>query len=120
MTRQPSINAVRYALSVGLAVLRAAPASAQSPDDLFDPDTLQELRLTINSRDLRRLRTNYGNDTYHRRPAVAQHPRANAGCARGGASRGGIKLGLSRLQPLCWRSEFLTEVHRSKNLWTDR
>ena len=97
MTRQ-TIHRMLFvaALSVGLAVLRAAPASAQSPDDLFDPNTLQELRLTINSRDLRELRTNYGNDTYFTADLQWRNSRVrNAGVrSRGGASRNGIKLGL--------------------------
>ena len=79
-----------------LAMLHATPAAAQSPDELFDPNVLQELRLTINSRDLRDLRTNYGNDTYFSADLQWRNIRVrNAGVrSRGGASRNGIKLGL--------------------------
>ena len=83
-------------VGMSLAMLHAAPAAAQSPDELFDPNVLQELRLTINSRDLRDLRTNYGNDTYFSADLQWRNIRVrNAGVrSRGGASRNGIKLGL--------------------------
>jgi spore coat protein CotH len=83
-------------VGMSLAMLHAAPAAAQSTDELFDPNVLQELRLTINSRDLRDLRTNYGNDTYFSADLQWRNIRVrNAGVrSRGGASRNGIKLGL--------------------------
>jgi spore coat protein H len=83
-------------VGMSLAMLHAAPAAAQSPDELFDPNVLQELRLTINSRDLRDLRTNYGSDTYYSADLQWRNIRVrNAGVrSRGGASRNGIKLGL--------------------------
>ncbi len=83
-------------VGMSLAMLHATPAAAQSPDELFDPNVLQELRLTINSRDLRDLRTNYGNDTYFSADLQWRNIRVrNAGVrSRGGASRNGIKLGL--------------------------
>ena len=82
--------------SVCFAFAGAAPAFAQSPDDLFDADTMQELRLTINSRDLRDLRTFYDQDTYHPADLQWRDIRVrNAGVrSRGSASRNGIKLGL--------------------------
>ena len=84
------------AVSMSLAILHAAPAVAQSTDDLFDPNTMQELRLTINTRDLRELRANYGSDTYYTADMQWRNIRVrNAGVrSRGGASRNGIKLGL--------------------------
>ncbi len=84
------------ALSVSLAILYAAPAVAQSTDELFDPNAMQELRLTINTRDVRELRANYGNDTYFTADMQWRNIRVrNAGVrSRGGASRNGIKLGL--------------------------
>ena len=84
------------AVSMSLAILHAAPAVAQSTDELFDPNTLQELRLTINTRDLRELRANYGSDTYYTADMQWRNIRVrNAGVrSRGGASRNGIKLGL--------------------------
>ena len=57
---------------------------------------MQELRLTINSRDLRQIRENYGADTYYTSDVQWRNIRVrNAGVrSRGGASRNGIKLGL--------------------------
>jgi spore coat protein CotH len=83
-------------VGMSLAMLHATPAAAQSPDELFDPNVLQELRLTINPRDLRDLRTNYGADTYFSAGLQWRNIRVqNAGVrSRGGASRNGIKLGL--------------------------
>ncbi len=98
MTRHPINPRILLAVVLGmsLAMLHAAPAAAQSADDLFDPNTLQELRLTINTRDLRDIRTNYGNDTYYTADLQWRNIRVrNAGVrSRGGASRNGIKLGL--------------------------
>jgi spore coat protein CotH len=42
-----------------------AGADAQTPDDLFDRDSVQEIRLSINSRDLQQLRDHYSEDTYY-------------------------------------------------------
>jgi spore coat protein CotH len=98
MTRHPIDPRTLFvvALGVSLAILHAAPAVAQSTDDLFDPTTLQELRLTINSRDVRELRTNYGSDTYYTADLQWRNIRVrSAGVrSRGGASRNGVKLGL--------------------------
>ena len=85
------------AASLCVALAAAAPARAQSQDDLFDPDTIQELRLTINSRDLRDLRTNFEKDTVlHGRPAVAQHSACAAPACDRAATRAAtrLKLGL--------------------------
>jgi len=124
MTRQ-TIHRMLFvaALSVGLAVLRAAPASAQSPDDLFDPNTLQELRLTINTRDLRDLRAKSENNTYYTADLQWRNIRVrNAGVrSRGSASRNGIKLGLRvDLDRYVTGQKFLgLKSFILKNLWQD-
>jgi spore coat protein CotH len=84
------------AVSAGSALGYATPAGAQGVDEFFDSGTLQELRLTINSRDLRQLREQYGNDTYYTADLQWRNIRVrNAGVrSRGGASRNGVKLGL--------------------------
>ena len=74
----------------------AAPAAAQTSDELFDVTTLQEVRLTMSSRDLDTLRTWYGDNTYY--PADLQWRGVkvrNIGLrSRGSGSRSGTKLGL--------------------------
>ncbi len=90
---------VRLFASTAVAwLLLAYPsiAAAQSPDDLFDPDTLQEIRLTINSRDLTSLRDNFMDNTYYTADLQWRNLRVrNAGVkSRGGASRSGSKLHL--------------------------
>jgi spore coat protein CotH len=84
------------AASLCVALAAAAPARAQSQEDLFNPDTIQELRLTINSRDLRNLRTNFEKDTYYTADLQWRNMRVrSAGVrSRGGASRNPLKLGL--------------------------
>jgi spore coat protein CotH len=74
----------------------AAPALAQTADDLFDPNTLQEIRLTVNTRDLRDLRAKYLENTYYTVDLQWRNIRVrNAGVrSRGNASRSDIKLGL--------------------------
>ena len=79
-----------------LSLAHASIAAAQSPDDLFDPDRLQEIRLTINSRDLQSLRANFMDNTYYTADLQWRNVRVrNAGVkSRGGASRSGSKLHL--------------------------
>jgi spore coat protein CotH len=83
-------------VSAGCALGHATTAFAQSTDEFFDPGTLQELRLTINSRDLRQLRENYESNTYYTADLQWRNIRVrNAGVrSRGGASRSGVKLHL--------------------------
>ena len=83
-------------VSAIFVVGRATPVSAQTVDEFFDPGTVQELRLTLNSRDLRLLRERNGEDTYYTADLQWRNIRVrNAGVrSRGGASRNGIKLGL--------------------------
>ncbi len=84
------------AIGAWLLLAHPAIAAAQSPDDLFDPDTLQEIRLTINSRDLQSLRDNFMDNTYYTADLQWRNVRVrNAGVkSRGGASRSGSKLHL--------------------------
>jgi spore coat protein CotH len=85
-------------ISLALAMLLpvARPASAQSADDLFNAQVIQEIRLQLNSRDLRDLRERYGDDTYYTADFQWRTMRVrNVGVrSRGGASRNGVKLGL--------------------------
>jgi spore coat protein CotH len=71
-------------------------ASAQTADELFDPNTLQEIRLFINSRDLRLLRARFEENTYYTADLLWRGTRVrNAGVrSRGVASRSGTKPAL--------------------------
>ena len=63
----------------------ASPASAQTVDEFFDPGTVQELRLTINSKDLRLLRERSADDIYYAADLQWRNIRVrNAGCALAG------------------------------------
>jgi spore coat protein CotH len=79
-----------------LLTCAAASADAQSADDLFDRNAVQEIRLSINSRDLQKLRENYGADTYYIADFEwrAMRVRNVAIRSRGGASRNPSKPGL--------------------------
>jgi spore coat protein CotH len=78
--------------------LAAAPAShAQSVDDLFGTDTVHEIRLSINSRDLAQLREEYLEDTYYSADLSWRNTRVRniAIRSRGGhGSRSGTKVHL--------------------------
>ena len=52
-------------LTAAALALTAAPALAQSAAELFDQNTVQEIRLSVNSRDLRTLRANTHLNTYY-------------------------------------------------------
>ncbi len=71
-------------------------AGAQTPDDLFDSRTLQEVRLYIHSSDLAQLRERYLEDTYYPADFEWRGIRArNIGVrVRGLATRSPIKPGL--------------------------
>jgi spore coat protein H len=79
-----------------LLTCTAPAASAQTADDLFDPNTLQELRLFLNSRDLQQLRATFQENTYYPADLHWRDVRArNVGVrSRGGGSRNATKLGL--------------------------
>jgi spore coat protein CotH len=71
-------------------------AHAQSVDDLFNPDTVQEVRLFINSKDLALLRANYNDNTFYAADVLWRGIRVrNVGLrVRGFGSRTPIKPGL--------------------------
>jgi spore coat protein CotH len=71
-------------------------AHPQSAADLFDRDTVQEIRLFINSRDLDQLRTRFQEDIYYVADVQWRHVRIrNAAVrSRGGVTRSGEKPGL--------------------------
>jgi len=80
-------------------VLAGAPAArAQTAAELFDSNTLQEIRLSVNSRDLRTLRQNFHLNTYYTADLTWQNRNIkvrNVGIrSRGGGSRNGQKIGL--------------------------
>ena len=88
-----------HAIAIALAALVLGPplpAAAQDTGELFDPSTIQEIRLTINTRDLRLIRERYAENTYYTADLQWRNIRVrNAGVrSRGSASRNGTKLGL--------------------------
>src|SRR5436190_2178852 len=52
-------------ITAAALTMAAAPAAAQTANDLFDQNSVQEIRLTVNSRDLRTLHANTGLNTYY-------------------------------------------------------
>ena len=83
------------ALLAGI-LLTAASASAQSAAELFDDNTIQEIRLSVNSRDLRTLRENFAVNTYYTADLTWRNVKVrNVGIrSRGQGSRNATKLGL--------------------------
>jgi len=82
---------------VVVAALAVAPdASAQTTADLFDRNTLQEIRLWVNSRELQQLRSNYQLNTYYVADFQWRNIRVRnvAIRSRGSASRNPNKPGL--------------------------
>ena len=77
-------------------VLNPARVQGQTTADLFNPDVVQEIRLSINSRDLRELHEQYQENTYYTADLLWQGQRVrNVGVhSRGTGSRNPIKLGL--------------------------
>jgi spore coat protein CotH len=76
--------------------LPAAPATAQTADDLFSIDTIHDLRLFINSRDLQQLRQRFDENTYYAADLQWRNVRVRnvAVRSRGFSSRSSTKLGL--------------------------
>ena len=74
----------------------AAPSQAQTAAELFDGNTIQEIRLSVNSRDLRTLRERFNENTYYTADLTWRNTRVrNVGIrSRGLGSRNGTKLGL--------------------------
>ena len=52
-------------LTLGIGVAGSDRASAQTQDDLFNDDSLQEMRLTLSARDWAALKENYLDNTYY-------------------------------------------------------
>ncbi len=90
------IYAAAVAAVLTFALALPVPAAAQDAGELFDPSTMQEIRLTINTRDLRLIRERYSEDTYYTADLQWRNIRIrNAGVrSRGSASRNPDKLGL--------------------------
>jgi spore coat protein H len=81
---------------IGVLLLFAGAAAAQTADDLFDDNAVHDIRLTINERDLAELRERYLENTYYpvdvRWRGVTLN---NVGIrSRGLSSRNGAKPGL--------------------------
>lgn len=91
-TRIIALLAVVFSLGSALARV----AWAQTADDLFDPSTLHEIRLFINSRDLQQLRRNFELNTFYTADLLWRGVRVRnvAVRSRGTGSRSGTKLGL--------------------------
>lgn len=79
-----------------MSPVHAGTASAQTAEELFDPSTLHEIRLFINSRDLQQLRRNFELNTYYTADLLWRNVRVRnvAVRSRGTGSRNGSKLGL--------------------------
>jgi spore coat protein CotH len=77
-------------------LLSAVPASAQTATELFDINTIQEIRLSVSSRDLRTLRENFHLNTYYSADLTWRSVKVRnvAIRSRGLGSRNGRKLGL--------------------------
>ena len=84
------------ALAIGLTFAGAGPALAQTVTELFDTNTIQEIRLSVNSRDLRTLRANTQLNTYYTADLQWKNVKVrNVGIrSRGQGSRNPIKIGL--------------------------
>src|SRR5262245_54967283 len=84
-------------IAVALFVwLAAAAAGAQTVDEFFDPSTLQEVRLFINTRDLQQLRERFTDNTFYPAEFVWRDVRVRnvAVRSKGLATRNPIKVGL--------------------------
>ena len=87
---------VILAAVLGLMLADARSAVAQSAAELFDPAVVQEIRLSVNSRDLRALRERYRENTYYTADLTWKNVKVrNVGIrSRGQGSRNPTKLGL--------------------------
>lgn len=107
---------------IGLALV-APPASAQTLDDFFDRQTVQEVRIWVHSRDLRVMRERFTEDTYYPADFEWRGIRVrNVGIRnRGTGSRNPIKLGLRlEFDHYATGQTFLgLRVLVLRNLWQD-
>ena len=93
MRTRPGVIA---AAAIGLTFVCAGPALAQTVTELFDSNTIQEIRLSVNSRDLRTLRQNFQQNTFYPADLTWKSVKVrNVGIrSRGFGSRNPTKLGL--------------------------
>ena len=65
--REPDLRRRVTSVTVALVGLLAtlSPASAQTPDDLFNPDVLQRIDLRVHSLDWEKLKQNFLENTYY-------------------------------------------------------
>ncbi len=84
------------ALAIAIWAVAPAPVAAQTADELFDPRAVHDIRITINSRDYRRLREDYLSNTYYTADLTWRGAKVrNVGIRnRGVGSRNPQKLGL--------------------------
>ncbi|MCC6991488.1 MAG: spore coat protein CotH, partial [Acidobacteria bacterium] len=54
-----------WAGAVALVMAGAAPAGAQSADELFDAGALRDIRLVLHSADWQKLKDNFQDNTYY-------------------------------------------------------
>lgn len=89
-------RALIRAAAAAACLWSAAPAAAQTAEDLFDPQAVHDIRLSINSRDYRQLREEWMSDTYYTADFTWRGIRVrNVGVrSRGVGSRNPQKLGL--------------------------
>ena len=80
---------------VAFLLLAASPAGAQTAAELFDPNSVQEIRLFVNSRDLAQFRAHTELNTYYTADLLWRNIRVrNVGIrSRGAGSRNPIKPG---------------------------
>jgi spore coat protein CotH len=93
MRMRPGVIA---AAAIGLLLAGAGRAMAQTADDLFDTNAIQEIRLSVNSRDLKTLKANFQLNTYYPADLTWKNIKVrNVGIrSRGQGSRNPTKLGL--------------------------
>jgi spore coat protein CotH len=77
-------------------LIGASPALAQTAAELFDASVVQEIRLSVNSRDLRTLRERFMDNTYYTADLTWKNVKVRnvAIRSRGQGSRNATKLGL--------------------------
>ena len=88
-----ALHVIVPALTAVVLVGTAGQAQAPTASDLFDPQTLQEIRLSVNSRELRALHEHYLENTYYTADLQWRNLRVrNVGIrSRGVASRSATK-----------------------------
>jgi spore coat protein CotH len=89
-------SGVIAAILFGFVFAGAIPVHGQTAAELFDVNTLHEIRLSVNSRDLRTLRQNFNLNTYYPADLTWRNIKVrNVGIrSRGLGSRNPTKLGL--------------------------